>query len=64
MVSSAIYRYFSSRDDLLTALIIDAYNSLGEATEKAEATVDRTNLRGSVRGCVPRDPGLGVGQPA
>ena len=31
MVSSAIYRYFASRDDLLTALIIDAYNSLGEA---------------------------------
>ena len=35
MVSSAIYRYFPSRDDLLTALIIDAYNSLGEAAEAA-----------------------------
>ncbi|MFD8224114.1 TetR/AcrR family transcriptional regulator [Streptomyces massasporeus] len=30
MVSSALYRYFPSRDDLLTALIIDAYDSLGE----------------------------------
>ena len=29
MVSSALYRYFASRDDLLTALIIDAYNVLG-----------------------------------
>lgn len=35
MVSSALYRYFPSRDDLLTALIIDAYNSLGEAVEAA-----------------------------
>jgi len=37
MVSSAIYRYFPSRDDLLSALIIDAYDSLGEAAERAEA---------------------------
>ncbi|AKZ54206.1 putative TetR-family transcriptional regulator [Streptomyces ambofaciens ATCC 23877] len=35
MASSALYRYFPSRDDLLTALIIDAYNSLGEAAETA-----------------------------
>ncbi|MER5531531.1 TetR/AcrR family transcriptional regulator [Streptomyces sp. NPDC002677] len=38
MVSSALYRYFPSRDDLLTALIIDAYDSLGEAAEAAHAT--------------------------
>src|SRR4051794_9076398 len=36
MVSSAVYRYFPSRDDLLTALIIDAYNSLGAAAEAAD----------------------------
>ncbi|MFH9887339.1 TetR/AcrR family transcriptional regulator [Streptomyces luteogriseus] len=35
MVSSALYRYFPSRDDLLTALIIDAYDSLGECAEAA-----------------------------
>ncbi|MFJ4537384.1 TetR/AcrR family transcriptional regulator [Streptomyces tibetensis] len=35
MVSSALYRYFPSRDDLLTALIIDAYDSLGESAESA-----------------------------
>jgi AcrR family transcriptional regulator len=39
MVSSAIYRYFGSRDDLLTALILDAYNALGEAAEQAGASV-------------------------
>ncbi|MFH8683690.1 TetR/AcrR family transcriptional regulator [Streptomyces lydicus] len=35
MASSALYRYFPSRDDLLTALIVDAYNALGEAAESA-----------------------------
>lgn len=39
MVSSALYRYFPSRDDLLTALIVDAYDAVGEA---AEAARDRT----------------------
>lgn len=39
MVSSALYRYFPSRDDLLTALIIDAYDSLGESAEAAHTTV-------------------------
>ncbi|GAB3494175.1 TetR/AcrR family transcriptional regulator [Amycolatopsis cihanbeyliensis] len=37
MVSSALYRYFPSRDHLLTALIIDAYNTLGAAVEEAAA---------------------------
>lgn len=35
MVSSALYRYYPSRDDLLTALIIDAYNAIGDAAESA-----------------------------
>lgn len=35
MVSSAVYRYFPSRDDLLTALIIDAYDAVGERAEVA-----------------------------
>ncbi|WP_418955647.1 TetR/AcrR family transcriptional regulator [Streptomyces tritici] len=37
MVSSALYRYFPSRDDLLTALIVDAYDAVGEAAETALA---------------------------
>src|SRR4051794_19400043 len=36
MASSALYRYFPSRDDLLTRLIIDGYDALGEAAEKAD----------------------------
>ncbi len=37
MASSAIYRYFASRDDLLTALIVDAYDAVGAAAEEANA---------------------------
>jgi AcrR family transcriptional regulator len=37
MASSALYRYFPSRDELLTALIVDAYDALGEAAEAALA---------------------------
>jgi AcrR family transcriptional regulator len=37
MASSAIYRYVASRDQLLTYLIIDAYDSLGAAAERAAA---------------------------
>jgi AcrR family transcriptional regulator len=36
MVSSALYRYFPSRDDLLTALIVDAYEALATAAESAD----------------------------
>jgi AcrR family transcriptional regulator len=36
MVSSAVYRYFPSRDDLLTRLLIDGYDDLGEAAEVAD----------------------------
>lgn len=37
MVSSAVYRYVASRDELLTLLIIDAYDDLGDAVDRALA---------------------------
>lgn len=37
MASSAVYRYVSSRDELLTLLILRAYNTVGEVAEKAHA---------------------------
>jgi AcrR family transcriptional regulator len=40
MVSSALYRYFPSRDDLLTALITDAYDAVGTAAETALAEAE------------------------
>jgi AcrR family transcriptional regulator len=45
MVSSAVYRYFPSRDELLTALIIESYDRLGDAVEVAEGAVRRPQLR-------------------
>lgn len=36
MASSAVYRYFPSRDDLLTTLIVDAYSALGDTAEQAD----------------------------
>jgi AcrR family transcriptional regulator len=45
MVSSALYRYFPSRDDLLTALIIDAYDALGKVAETTIAASARPRVR-------------------
>ena len=44
MASSGIYRYFPSRDDLLTALIVDAYDSLGTVAEEADARCTRDDF--------------------
>ncbi|MCL4152005.1 UNVERIFIED_CONTAM: hypothetical protein GTU68_056789, partial [Idotea baltica] len=46
MASSAIYRYFASRDDLLTALIVDAYESVGLVVEQANAGQSQSDYRG------------------
>jgi AcrR family transcriptional regulator len=35
MVSSAVYRYVASRDELLTLLIVDAYTDLADAVQAA-----------------------------
>jgi AcrR family transcriptional regulator len=39
MVSSAVYRYVASRDELLTLLIVDAYTDLADAVDLAGAEV-------------------------
>ncbi|OBG36014.1 TetR family transcriptional regulator [Mycobacterium sp. E3198] len=39
VVSSAVYRYVSSRDELLTLLLIDAYSDLADAVDRARETV-------------------------
>ncbi len=50
MVSSAIYRYFPNRDDLLTTLIIDGYNAVG--------TDGRSGRRRGRRRCSGRLSGM------
>ncbi len=62
MASSALYRYFPSRDDMLTALIIDAYDALGEA---AEAAAVRSGASFAVGGATPdAEPPDGGAAPA
>lgn len=46
IVASALYRYYPSRDALLTALIIDAYDGLAAAATEADSAVPRDDLRG------------------
>ena len=45
MASSAIYRYFPSRDHLITALLVECYNESGAAVEAAESAVPRSRYR-------------------
>src|SRR5438067_10002972 len=46
MSSSAVYGYVASRDELLTRLIVTAYDALGSAAETQEAAMDRNDLAG------------------
>ena len=46
MVSSAVYRYFPSRDDLLTRLIVDAYGAVADEAEAADASRRRGDHAG------------------
>jgi AcrR family transcriptional regulator len=63
MVSSAVYRYVSGRDDLLTLLVVDAYSELADAVDAAVRTAasrpwsDRVlAAAGAIRGWALRDP--------
>lgn len=49
IVSSAVYRYVASRDDLLTLLVVDGYDELGDAVDAAEAKVARSDHAGRMR---------------
>jgi AcrR family transcriptional regulator len=49
MAPSALFRYISGRDELLTLLIVDAYDDLGDHVEAAEAAVPRSDVRGRWR---------------
>jgi len=46
LASSALYRYYPSRDALLTRLIIESYDSLGASVEEAEAAIPREDRAG------------------
>lgn len=63
VVSSAVYRYVGSRDELLTLLLVDAYNDLGDAVDAAVESVPAEEPRArfaalarAVRGWALREP--------
>ncbi|MEH3156757.1 MAG: TetR-like C-terminal domain-containing protein [Gordonia paraffinivorans] len=45
VVSSAVYRYVRSRDDLLTLLVVDAYTELADAVDTAIAETEDARSR-------------------
>lgn len=49
VVSSAVYRYVKSRDELLTLLVIDGYSELGDEVDKAVADAPAENYRAQFR---------------
>jgi AcrR family transcriptional regulator len=63
MASSALYRYFPSRDDLLTALIIDAYDALGQSAERSGAALNAADIRGRWRACCHAVRGWALAHP-
>src|SRR5664280_821390 len=44
MAPSALFRYIRGRDELLTLLIVDAYDDLGDHVEAVETAVPRSCL--------------------
>jgi AcrR family transcriptional regulator len=48
VTAPAIYNYFSRLDDLVTALIVDAFTALAEAVEGAEAAVTSDNCHDKI----------------
>ncbi|HEY8754248.1 MAG TPA: TetR-like C-terminal domain-containing protein [Arthrobacter sp.] len=73
VVSSAVYRYVANRDELLTLLLVDAYNELGEVVDAAVEAVPEHDFAGrfkalgmAVRAWALREParyGLLFGSP-
>ncbi len=50
ITAPAIYRYYPSRDELATALIVDAYRSLGGAIAAGQEAVDEADYAGRFLG--------------
>ncbi|HEX6196859.1 MAG TPA: TetR/AcrR family transcriptional regulator [Jiangellaceae bacterium] len=46
MTAPALYRYFADRDELLTALIVDAYDELGDQVARARDAVPPDDIWG------------------
>jgi AcrR family transcriptional regulator len=49
VTAPALYRYYPSRDDLITALIVDAFNALADAMQAADAACECSQYAGRFR---------------
>lgn len=63
LVSSAVYRYVASRDDLLTLLLVDAYTELADAVDAA-AEAEGGDWAGRLVAMAHAARRWAVGQPA
>ena len=64
VVSSAVYRYVRSRDELLTLLVVEAYNELGEEVEQALAAADEQGFGARFRALGRSVRAWGLREPA
>lgn len=49
MTAPGLYRYFPTRDDLITALILDGFNALADVLEAADASQSEPDHAGRLR---------------
>jgi len=64
VVSSAVYRYVESRDELLTLLLIDSYNELGDAVDRAVDKLPEDDFKGRFLALTQAVRRWAVGEPA
>jgi len=64
VVSSAVYRYVRSRDELLTLLVVDGYDELGDAVDRALEGVPADDYRGRQEAIARAVRGWGLAEPA
>src|SRR5215218_7540265 len=63
MTAPALYRYFGSRDDLVTALVADAYEALADAMEAAVAAAGAGGHAERMRAAFGAFPAWGLEHP-
>ncbi|MGO4385700.1 TetR/AcrR family transcriptional regulator [Specibacter sp. RAF43] len=64
VVSSAVYRYVKSRDELLTLLVVDGYDALGDAVDAAVGAAPQDDFREQFRALARAVRTWAVAEPA
>lgn len=64
LVSSAVYRYVDSRDELLTLLVVDGYDELGDAVDSALESIGTARHADRIRAIARAVRGWALAEPA